>query len=62
MLVFIFDLEKSTPAGLGKIHCHIEEKSFFHPLPRGGTEGWHLEILYRAIGTQIATLADGFEW
>jgi hypothetical protein len=62
MLVFIFDLEKSTPAGLEKIQCHIEEKSFSHPLPRGGREGWHSEILQVAIGTQSATLGDGFEW
>jgi hypothetical protein len=36
MLVFIFDLEKSTPAGLGKIYTRIEENSFSHHHHRGG--------------------------
>jgi hypothetical protein len=62
MWVFIFDLEKSTRAGLEKIDFHIAEKSFFPPQPMGGRAGWHSEILSRAIGTQNATFGDGFEW
>jgi hypothetical protein len=30
MLVFIFDLEKSTPAGLGKIYSQVEGNNFSH--------------------------------